>query len=217
MLLVCSSRPPKLHFVRAWNCSQQDAAALADQHGDCKVDLESYDAEFDTIVIMKTEFHENNNIFISHPDKHKRNWKIGSTINVTYAPIHINWARNKASNYYNQHQPASSFTTVSNVMVLLCEVRHQSWGTAFDSSKHHDGQKSNWSNKLSHLNRSADNGMKVSIMPLKTVIAHIGWVAMSIWMLFASSSSMYISSFSHSQQCHDSDAGPDVGRSAVGV
>ena len=193
--------PLELHFVRAWKCSQQDAAALADQHGDqhgaCKLllnltntslnipmgnenkDLDmwyttienlsylfitlscteamqslishfnqynlvdpswgnisswvwqrvshwfNYDAAVDTNVILEIEFHENDNIFISNPDKHKRNWKIVSTINVTYEPIQINWARNKASNYFNQHQPASSFTTVSNVMVLLCEVRHQ--------------------------------------------------------------------------------------------
>ena len=89
------------------------------------IDLESYGAEFDTTVILETEFHENNNISISHPDKHKRNWKIVSTINVTYAPIQINWARNIASNYFSQQQPASSFTTVSNIMVLLCELRHQ--------------------------------------------------------------------------------------------
>ena len=68
--------------------------------------------------------HENN-IFIFYPDKHKRNWKIVSTINVTYAPIQINWVRNIAPNYFNQQQPASSFTTVSNVMVHLCELRHQ--------------------------------------------------------------------------------------------
>ena len=79
------------------------------------IDLERYGAEFDTTVILETEFHENNNISISHPDKHKRNWKIVSTINVTYAPIQINWARNIASNYFSQQQPASSFTTVSNV------------------------------------------------------------------------------------------------------
>ena len=65
------------------------------------IDSESYDAEIDTTVSLETEFHENNNIFISHPDKHKRNWKIVSTINVTYAPIQINWARNIASNYFN--------------------------------------------------------------------------------------------------------------------
>ena len=47
------------------------------------IDLESYGAEFDTTVILETEFRENNNISISHPDKHKRNWKIVSTINVT--------------------------------------------------------------------------------------------------------------------------------------
>ena len=39
------------------------------------IDLESYGAKFDTTVILETEFHENNNISISHPDKHKRNWK----------------------------------------------------------------------------------------------------------------------------------------------
>ena len=89
------------------------------------IDLESYDAEFDITVILETDFHENNNIFISHPDKHKRNWKIVSTINIIYAPIQINWARNKTSNYFNQQQPALSCTTVSNVMVLLCELRHQ--------------------------------------------------------------------------------------------
>ena len=88
------------------------------------IDLESCGAEFDTTVILETEFHENN-IFISRPDKHKRNWNLVSTINVTFAPIQINWARNIASNYFSQQQPASSFTTVSNVMVLLCELRHQ--------------------------------------------------------------------------------------------
>ena len=35
------------------------------------IDLESYGAEFDNTVILETEFHENNNISISHPDKHK--------------------------------------------------------------------------------------------------------------------------------------------------
>ena len=85
------------------------------------IDLQSYGAEFNTTVILETKFHENNNTFISHPDKHKRNWKVVSTINVTYAPIQINWTRNKASNYFSQQQPASSFTTVSNVMALLCE------------------------------------------------------------------------------------------------
>ena len=47
------------------------------------IDLESYDAEFDTTLILETEFHENNYIFISHQDKHKRNCKIVSTINVS--------------------------------------------------------------------------------------------------------------------------------------
>ena len=63
-------------------------------------DLTSYDAEFDTTVILKTEFHENTNIFISHPNEHKRNWKIVYTINITYAPIQINWARTIASSYF---------------------------------------------------------------------------------------------------------------------
>ena len=45
--------------------------------------------KFDTTIILETEFHEDN-IFISHPDKHKRNWNIISPINVTYAPIQIN-------------------------------------------------------------------------------------------------------------------------------
>ena len=76
------------------------------------IDLKSYDAEFDTTVILETEFHENNNVFISHSNKHKRNWKIISTINVTYAPTQINWARNIALNYFSQQQPVSSFTTV---------------------------------------------------------------------------------------------------------
>ena len=89
------------------------------------IDWESYDAEFDSIVILETDFHENNNTFISHPEKHKRNWKIVSAIKVTYAPIQNNWARNIASSYFNQQQPASSFTTGSNVMFFLCEVRHQ--------------------------------------------------------------------------------------------
>ena len=37
MLWVCSSRPLELRFVRAWDCSQQNAATLANQHVDCKV------------------------------------------------------------------------------------------------------------------------------------------------------------------------------------
>ena len=53
-------------------------------------DLESYGAKFDTTVIWETEFQENNKIFISYPGKHKRNWKMFSTINVTYAPIQFN-------------------------------------------------------------------------------------------------------------------------------
>ena len=65
-----------------------------------------------------------------------------------------------------------------------------------DSSKHLDGQKSNCCKELSHLYRSIHNGMKVSIMPLKTAIAHTGWVAVSVWMSFASSPSMYVVSFS---------------------
>ena len=32
----------------------------------------SYDADFDITVILETEFHENDNIRISHPDKHKQ-------------------------------------------------------------------------------------------------------------------------------------------------
>ena len=31
--------------------------------GGLTIDLESYDTEFDTTVILETEFHENNNIF----------------------------------------------------------------------------------------------------------------------------------------------------------
>ena len=89
------------------------------------IDSESYGFAFHTTVVLETEFYENNNIFIFHPEKHKFNWKIVSAINVTYAPIQIYWARNIASNYSSQQQPASSFTTVSNVMVLLCELRHQ--------------------------------------------------------------------------------------------
>ena len=84
------------------------------------IDLESYDAEFDTTVILENEFHENNNSFISHPDKHKRNWINVSGINVAYSHLQITWARNVASNYFSQQQPGSSFTTVSNVMVILC-------------------------------------------------------------------------------------------------
>ena len=33
-----------------------------------------------------------------------RNWKIVSTINVTYTPIQINQARNIASNYFSPEQ-----------------------------------------------------------------------------------------------------------------
>ena len=64
------------------------------------IDLESYGAGFYTTVILETEFHENNNIFISYPGKHKRNWKIVSTINVNYAHIQINWARDIASQLF---------------------------------------------------------------------------------------------------------------------
>ena len=78
------------------------------------IDFESYDAAFDTTVILETEFHKINNIFIYLPIKLRRNWKIVSTINVTYAPIQINWARNIAFNYFSQQQPVWSFTTVSN-------------------------------------------------------------------------------------------------------
>ena len=63
--------------------------------------------------------------------------------------------------------------------------------------------------------------MKVSIMPLKTAIAHIGWVAVSVWMSFASSQSMYVPSFSPTGHpvngVNDIVAGPDVGRSAAGA
>ena len=52
--------------------------------------------KFHTTVILETEFYENNNIFIPHPDKRKR--KIVSTIHVIYAHIQINWARNIESN-----------------------------------------------------------------------------------------------------------------------
>ena len=51
------------------------------------IDLESYYAKLDTTVILETEFHRNNNIFVSHPNKHKHNLNIVSTINVTCVPI----------------------------------------------------------------------------------------------------------------------------------
>ena len=47
----------------------------------------SFDVTFDTTVIFNAEFHENNNIFVSHPNKPKLDWKIVSTINLTYASI----------------------------------------------------------------------------------------------------------------------------------
>ena len=87
------------------------------------IDIESYDAEFDTTVILGTEFHDF--FFISHQTSTNITEKIFSTINVIYAPLQINWARNIAYKYFSQQPPASSFTTVSNVMVLLCELRHQ--------------------------------------------------------------------------------------------
>ena len=74
---------------------------------------ESYDAEFDTTVIWKPNFMKIT-IFI---------FPTHTCTNAT--PIQINWPRNRASKYFNQQQPASSFTTFSNVMVLLCELRHQ--------------------------------------------------------------------------------------------
>ena len=54
----------------------------------------------------------------------------------------------------------------------------------------------NYCNELWHLYRSIHNGMKVNIMLLKTAIAHTSWVAVLVWMSFASSPSMYVSSFS---------------------
>ena len=91
------------------------------------IDLENYDAEFDTTVILKTEFHENNNTLISHPEKHTGKWKNVSIINVTNGPMQIDRARNIAFNCFSPQQPAPIFTMVRNVMVLLCEVRHQQW------------------------------------------------------------------------------------------
>ena len=53
----------------------QGVISHINQYSLVAIDLESYDAEFDTTVILETEFHENNNIFNSHQDKRKRNWK----------------------------------------------------------------------------------------------------------------------------------------------
>ena len=53
----------------------------------------------------------------------------------------------------------------------------------------------NCCNELWHLYRSTHNRMKVSVMPLKTVIAHACWVAVSVWLSFGSSPSMCVSSF----------------------
>ena len=88
------------------------------------IDLESYDAKFDTIVILESQFQENY-IFVSRLNKHNRHWNIVSVITLTDALIWINWARNIASNYFSQQQPASNFTAASNVMVHPCELRHQ--------------------------------------------------------------------------------------------
>ena len=66
---------------------------------------------------------------------------------------------------------------------------------ALDSSKHHGDRKIKLL-QWTVTRHSTYIGMKVSIVPLKTVIAHIGWVAVSVWMSFASSPSMYVSSFS---------------------
>ena len=38
--------------------------------------LGSYDVELNTTVVLEIEFHENNNILVSHPDKHERDWTI---------------------------------------------------------------------------------------------------------------------------------------------
>ena len=50
------------------------------------IELQRYDAKFHTIVILETEFHESN-IFVSHPNKQKHDWKIVTTVNVTNVPI----------------------------------------------------------------------------------------------------------------------------------
>ena len=91
---------------------------------------------------LETEFHENNNISISHPDKHKRNWKIVSTINVTYAPIQINWAMNIASNYFSPTTTClklhhglkcygSSLWTTSSIVLCNLRLQMQNPGEAF--------------------------------------------------------------------------------------
>ena len=79
----------------------------------------------------------------------------------------------------------------------------------------------NWCNELSHLHRPTHNGMRVSIMPLKTVIAHTGWVAVLVWMSFALKPIdvcfHIFAQRSPCQQYQDSVAGPDEGRWAAGI
>ena len=49
----------------AWY-TQLGATFLAGFDRGWSIDLKSYDAEFDTTVILQTDFHENNKILISH-------------------------------------------------------------------------------------------------------------------------------------------------------
>ena len=87
--------------------------------------LDNHDATRDTTVILWSEFHEINNVFVSKSNTYKRNWNIASTKNITYAPIQTNWTRNIAPIYFSHQQPASNFIAVSNFKFHPCELRHQ--------------------------------------------------------------------------------------------
>ena len=115
----------------------------------------------------------------------------------------------------------SACELLANLTSSSLNIPLENENEAFDSSKHHGDQKLNCCNELSHLYRSSHNGMKVNIMPMKITIAHIGWVAASVSVSFASSPSMYVFIiFAHRspcQQCYDFVAGPDVSKSAAAV
>ena len=53
-------------------------------------------------AIFDTEFVENNNIFVSHPNKLQHNWKIIHIMIVTYAAIYIHSPGNLASDCFIQ-------------------------------------------------------------------------------------------------------------------
>ena len=53
-------------------------------------------------AIFDTEFDKNNNIFVSHPNKHQHNWKIIHNMIVTDVATYINSPGNLASDCFIQ-------------------------------------------------------------------------------------------------------------------